>query len=74
MARDLSPATVTARLARLRAAVVPMSEGEARARMEDPAGREEGPFESAVVQRLEELRALVELTKHLQSGTRRERG
>lgn len=60
---DPSPATVAARLQRLREAYVPMGREEAEARLAAPPRRE--TFEHGVARRLADLRALVALTDHL---------
>jgi hypothetical protein len=64
MKRELVPAQVAQRLAELSALYVPETVGEARARLR----REElasDAFASAVARRLEELRALDDLTRYL---------
>ena len=62
----LDPREVQARLEQLRVLWRPLTEAEARARMEDPAGLDRHQsFEAAVAQRLEELRALCELSAAL---------
>jgi hypothetical protein len=66
---DLSPEAVAARLAELRAMSAPLGADEARRAMEDPAGRPREPFAAAVTRRLGELRALLELTRHLHEAT-----
>lgn len=62
MARELEPAVVARRLALLAAIYVPetVEEGRARLRL----------FAAAVARRLEELRALDDLTRYLQRGVR----
>jgi hypothetical protein len=69
MSGDLSPERVAARLDRLRVLWRPLSEADARALTEDPCGldRRES-FEAAVARRLDELRALYELSQSLQSA------
>ena len=63
MGADLSAERVAARLAWLRAAYTPMTQAEARALLEvTPPPKS---FAQAVSQRLAELRALTELTRHL---------
>ena len=71
MPHDLTPGSVAARLAWLRAAWTPLSEAEARALLETPPAPR--PFAEAVAERLEELRALSELTRYLHSRLPRER-
>lgn len=63
MPPDLSPASVAARLARLRESSRLLNEAEARALLEAPGCPR--PFAEAVSVRLAELRALVELTRYL---------
>ncbi len=65
MASDMSPEAVAKRLERLRELYVPMTAEEVRERMEPPASTE--PFEKGVARRLDELRALLDLTKELHS-------
>lgn len=64
MTRDLDPAAVARRLAALAALYVPETVEEGRARLRDEAARPEA-FATAVARRLEELRALDELTRYL---------
>ena len=61
--RSLHPRAVAQRLAALRDAYVPMTEAEACARLAEPACAE--TFARAVHRRLEELRALSDLSEHL---------
>jgi hypothetical protein len=65
---DLSPAAVHRRLERLREIYVPEQLEEARARLDAdrPAARE--TFSQAAARRLEELRALCELTQVLHAA------
>ena len=67
MLPDLSPERVAARLSLLRASWSPMTEAEARALLEGPPAL---PFAEAVAQRLAELRALSDLTRHLHARAR----
>ncbi len=64
MKSDLSPEVVAARLAALRGLYVPETLEEGRARVAHQPVEE--PFERSVARRLAELRALCELTSHLQ--------
>ena len=64
MTRDLSPAVVAARLARLRASWRPHTAVEARALFTSPA-RIDSDLTAKIARRLRELRALMELTTHL---------
>ena len=68
MARELDPVAVRARLEWLRASWVPLSATEARLQMEPPQSGK--PFAQAVAERLAELRALDELTRHLHGAIR----
>ncbi len=65
----MSPEAVAARLEELRRLYVPMTEDEARALMTPPPEDEE-PLEVGAARRLEELRALMELTRHLHGAAR----
>ena len=67
MARDLDPAVVAARLATLAALYVPetVEEGRARLRADELAP---DAFAAAVARRLDELRALDDLTRYLHAG------
>lgn len=64
MPRELDPGMVAARLATLAAAYVPEGVAEGRARLRADRLSPEA-FASGVAQRLEELRALDELTRYL---------
>jgi hypothetical protein len=61
---EMAPKAVAARLDALRQRVTCMTADEARAAMTPPPAQE--PFPVAAGRRLEELRALMELTGHLQ--------
>lgn len=67
MVRDLDPNDVAARLAELAASYVPESVEEGRARLRREAEAPDA-FAAAVAQRLEELRALDELTRYLHAN------
>jgi len=69
MTDALDPRAVAARLESLRATWVPLDAEEAR-RLMTPVDRVE-PFPRAVARRLDELRALVELTRHLHAATKK---
>lgn len=69
MARELTATEVSRRLAWLRAEYVPLSAAEARERVVPPARSES--FARAVSRRLEELRALSDLSTHLHRARRR---
>lgn len=64
MAHDLDPALVAQRLARLAALYEPETVSEGRARLRAEALSPDA-FASAVARRLDELRALDELTRYL---------
>ena len=64
MKRELTPELVASRLAALAAAHIPESVDEGRARLRADSLSPES-FASAVAQRLEELRALDDLTRYL---------
>jgi hypothetical protein len=64
MARKLDPAAVARRLSELEAIYVPETVDQGRARLRAEA-RTSSTFASAVARRLEELRALDELTRYL---------
>jgi len=63
MSRELDPVAVSARLRWLAARWEPEDAEAVRRRVAPPA--DERPFEERVAGRLEELRALLELTRHL---------
>lgn len=62
------PAGVAERLERLRALYVPEQDAEARLRLAREARACAPPFAVAVARRLEELRALSDLTTYLHRG------
>ncbi len=64
MKSDLSPPSVAARLAKLRAIARVETVEETRCRLAEEA-RQEVPFAAAVARRLAELRALCALTEYL---------
>ncbi len=64
MTRELDPASVARRLAALAAGYVPETVEQARARLRAEALAPDA-FTSGVARRLEELRALDELTRYL---------
>lgn len=66
MSRELSPERVAARLATLRKLYVPETLEEARARTAPVRATES--LEQRAARRLAELRALLELTRHLHRG------
>jgi len=66
MASELTADQVRARLDRLRALYVPLGLEEARARMAAPSASHPDLSAAIVGRRLAELRALCELTAHLQ--------
>jgi hypothetical protein len=66
MSRELSPERVSARLATLRELYVPETLDEARARTAPVRAPES--LEQGAARRLAELRALLELTRHLHRG------
>ena len=70
MARDLAPAAVAQRLAALATLYVPetVEEGRARLRAIDSAP---DAFATAVARRLDELRALDDLTRYLHAARHR---
>lgn len=69
MTTDMSPAAVGRRLERLRAMWTPEDRATARARLDDqPGSSPPRTFAEAVALRLEELRALCELTAYLHGG------
>ena len=74
MSRKLDPAVVARRLDELRLLYVPETRDEVRARMERDRPQERRPtsadpdFAKAVARRLEELRALCELTRFLHAA------
>jgi hypothetical protein len=72
MTRDLDPAEVARRLAALAAIYVPETVEEGRARLRDDAAQPE-VFATAVARRLDELRALDELTRYLRGCAVNER-
>ena len=65
MKGELDPVRVAARLAKLAAAYVPETIEEGRLRVERERPRRDEPIEQAVQRRLDELRALDELTRYL---------
>lgn len=65
MSRELDPEAIAARLDALRASYVPEHIDEARARLARERPQAEEPFALAVARRLDELRALCELARHL---------
>ena len=67
MAPELDPSTVARRLAELAAMFVAETVAEGRARLQAEASAP-GAFAGAVAQRLEELRALDDLTRYLHAG------
>lgn len=67
MKRELDPALVAERLAALAALYVPETVVEGRARLRAEAMAPDA-FASAVARRLDELRALDELTRYLHAG------
>lgn len=71
---DLSPAAVQRRLEQLGELHVPETVEEARARLESERPRRQESFDEAVRRRLDEFRALWELTRALQHGRRRTPG
>ncbi len=77
MSGTLDPAAVARRLDELRRLYVPETRDEARARMERDRPNERRPastgadFAKAVARRLEELRALCELTRVLHAARER---
>ncbi len=64
MSRDLSPTSVSRRLALLRELYVPETDEQARARLV-PEARRDTSFAERVASRLAELRALSDLTAYL---------
>ena len=64
MIRELDPAAVALRLAALAAVSVPETVEEGRARLREEAARPDA-FAAAVARRLDELRALDDLTRYL---------
>lgn len=62
------PAGVAERLEKLRALYVPESDAEARRRLESEARASVEPLAKGVARRLEELRALSDLTSYLHHG------
>jgi hypothetical protein len=62
------PAGVVERLERLRAIYVPEGDAEARQRLDQGSRASTEPFEVGVARRLEELRALSDLSSHLHRG------
>jgi hypothetical protein len=66
MRRELSPELVSARLATLRELYVPETLEEARARAAPVRAPES--LEQGAARRLDELRALIDLTRHLHRG------
>jgi len=72
MPRDLAPGDVAARLEALAATYVPETIAEGRARLRrEMMGSD--VFAAAVARRLDELRALDELTRYLHAGARKTR-
>lgn len=69
MKAELDPAAVRLRLDALRALYVPETVDEGRRRLRDEA-RSPAAFAGAVARRLEELRALDELTRYLHAARR----
>lgn len=73
MGVELSPEQVSIRLDRLRALWKPLTQDEARAFTEDPAGlTQRESFQEAVARRLDELRALSEMTMALRPASGQE--
>lgn len=68
MGRELDSEAVAARLAALRARYTPESVDEARARLQRPQTDPDEPFARKVARRLDELRALCELARHLRGA------
>ena len=62
------PVGVAERLERLRAIYVPERDAEARQRLDKEARSSTEPFEVGVARRLEELRALSDLSSYLHRG------
>ena len=69
MSRDLDPAAVAERLAALARLYVPETVEEGRARLRAEAMAPDA-FASAVARRLDELRALDDLTRYLHTAAR----
>jgi hypothetical protein len=69
MTREPDPAAVARRLARLAATYVPETVDEGRARLRGDAMSPDA-FASAVAQRLDELRALDDMTRYLHQAMR----
>jgi hypothetical protein len=65
---DQPPAGVAGRLERLRALYVPERDEDARQRLAREARASSEPFAVGVARRLEELRALGDLTNYLHRG------
>ncbi len=66
--QGMPPAGVAERLERLRAICVPESDSEARLRLDKETRTSTGSFAVGVARRLEELRALSELSSYLHRG------
>jgi hypothetical protein len=66
---DMSPSAIAARLEELGTRFAPLDEAEARLRMQAPRTNAAASSVAEVARRLDELRALCELSDYLHAGT-----